>query len=57
MSYTHLSADERMKLYQLKQQQFSNRNIARQLGRSASTIARELQRNQIAEGMRANLQR
>lgn len=51
MSYTHLSAEERMKLYQLKQQQFSNRAIARQLGRSASTIARELQRNQMAEGM------
>jgi IS30 family transposase len=51
MSYTHLSAEERMKLYQLKQQQLSNRSIARHLGRSASTISRELQRNQTAEGI------
>lgn len=51
MSYTHLSADERLKLYQLKQQQHSNRAIARQLGRSASTISRELKRNQTVEGL------
>lgn len=46
MNYTHLSAEERMKLYQLKQEQFSNRVIARHLGRSPSTICRELKRNQ-----------
>lgn len=51
MSYTHLNADERLKLYQLKQQQLSNRTIAHQLGRSASTISRELKRNQTAEGL------
>ncbi len=51
MSYTHLSADERLKLYQLQQQHLSNRKIARQLGRSPSTIARELQRNQTAVGV------
>lgn len=51
MSYTHLSAEERMKLYQLKQQHLSNRTIARHLGRSASTISRELQRNQTAAGI------
>ncbi len=51
MSYTHLSADERLELYQLQQKQLSMRSIARHLGRSASTICRELQRNQTVEGI------
>ena len=51
MSYTHLSADERLELYQLEQKQLSKRAIARHLGRSPSTICRELQRNQTAEGV------
>ncbi len=51
MSYTHLSADERLELYQLQQKQLSIRSIARHLGRSASTICRELQRNQTVEGI------
>ncbi len=51
MSSTHLSAEERMKLYQLKQEQFSNRVIARHLGRSPSTICRELKRNQSQAGI------
>lgn len=51
MSYTHLSADERLKLYQLQQQHLSNHTIARHLGRSPSTISRELKRNQSQEGI------
>lgn len=51
MSYTHLSADERLELYQLQQKQLSIRSIARHLGRSPSTICRELQRNQTVEGV------
>lgn len=51
MSYTQLSADERLELYQLKQKQLSHRAIARQLGRSPSTISRELKRNQNQAGI------
>jgi len=51
MSYTQLSADERLQLYQLKQNQLSNRAIARQLRRAPSTISRELARNQSHEGL------
>jgi transposase, IS30 family len=47
MSYRQLSADERLELYKLKQMnQLSIRGIARQMGRSHSTISRELRRNQ-----------
>jgi IS30 family transposase len=51
MSYTQLSADERLQLYQLKQNQLSNRAIARRLRRAPSTISRELARNQSQEGI------
>lgn len=50
MSYTHLNAEERLQLYHLKQKQLSHRAIARQLGRSPSTIACELKRNGNGEG-------
>lgn len=47
MSYRQLSADERLELYKLKQMnQLSIRGIACQMGRSHSTISRELRRNQ-----------
>ena len=50
MSYTQLSADERLELYQLRQlSNLSMRAIARQLGRSHSTISRELKRNQCGD--------
>jgi IS30 family transposase len=52
MSYTHLNADERLELYRLKQTgDLSLRAIATQMGRSHSTISRELKRNQNQEQM------
>lgn len=42
--YKHLSIEERESLYLLKGQQRSIRSIARELGRSPSTISRELKR-------------
>lgn len=43
--YKHLSIEERESLYLMKGQGKSIREIARQLGRSPSTISRELHRN------------
>jgi transposase, IS30 family len=50
MSYTQLSADERLELYRLRQTGgLSLRAIATCMGRSHSTISRELKRNQSPE--------
>jgi IS30 family transposase len=50
MSYQQLSADERRELYKLQQLNcMSVRAIARKLGRSHSTLLRELRRNQTPE--------
>jgi IS30 family transposase len=43
--YTQLQPEERITLAALHQQNFSCRAIAKRLGRSASTLCRELQRN------------
>ena len=52
MSYSQLSASERDEIYKLSQTtELSMRAIARQLGRSQSTLSRELARNQNDEGM------
>ena len=52
MSYSQLSASERDEIYKLSQTtELSMRAIARQLGRSQSTLSRELTRNQSNEGM------
>lgn len=52
MSYTQLSADERLELYRLRQTgDLSLRAIATQMGRSHSTICRELKRNQSEDQM------
>jgi IS30 family transposase len=52
MSYKQLSADERLELYRLRQTtDLSLRAIATQMGRSHSTISRELNRNQSAGRM------
>lgn len=45
MSYTHLTTFERGKIELLHQAGYSTREIAKQLGRHHSTIARELERN------------
>jgi IS30 family transposase len=48
MSYTHLSANERYCIDQLYQRDHTLRFIAKTIGRSASTICRELKRNREA---------
>jgi IS30 family transposase len=45
MSYTELSIEERVTIQIGRYQALSQREIARLLGRSPSTISRELQRN------------
>ena len=45
MSYTHLSARERMSLFYMHQYGYSLREIGRRLHRSPSTLSRELKRN------------
>lgn len=45
MSYYHLTINERACIYQFKKLNMSIREIAKALGRSASTISRELKRN------------
>lgn len=48
MSYTHLSAEERIEFYKLRENQaISLRNIAKEMNRSPSTLSRELQRNSL----------
>ena len=54
MSYTHLSLGERYQIYALKGAKHSIRFIADTLGRSPSTISRELKRNESLRGYRAN---
>jgi IS30 family transposase len=45
LGYQHLTLSERIELYRLHKSGYSLRAIARSLGRSASTISRELARN------------
>lgn len=45
--YRHLSQKERFKLYDACQMGLSRKEIAQNLGRSQSTISRELKRNKI----------
>ena len=47
---THLELEERERLAALKAEGLSLRAIARQLGRAASTISRELRRNALPRG-------
>lgn len=53
-NYTHLTLEEREKLYALKSQGISKREIGRILGRSDTTIGRELDRNKTGLGKRSN---
>jgi transposase, IS30 family len=50
--YRHLTRDERMKIKALLQEGFSISHIARRLGRSRSTVAREIKRNSGQRGYR-----
>ena len=49
MTYTHLTQYERYQIQALRDNNFSLRHIAKQLARSASTIAREISRTQAAQ--------
>ena len=51
-SYQHLTYEERYMIYRLQAQKISMRNIAVSLGRSASTVLRELKRNRGNRGYR-----
>lgn len=53
MTYTHLTQCERYQIQALKDNNFSLRHIAKQLGRSPSTIAREIDRAQVAQSYQA----
>lgn len=50
LSYTHFTRIERIKLEELKKKGKSIREIARELGRSPSSVSRELHRNQNKNG-------
>ena len=45
MNYTHLTKEERYQTWALLRAGYSQRQIARQLGRSPSTVCREIRRN------------
>ena len=53
MNYTHLTQCERYQIQALKACSFSVRRIAQQLGRSASTIAREIKRAGVTSSYQA----
>jgi len=48
-TYKQLQPEDRVILSSLKQRNYSIRAIARELGRTASTISRELSRNTVDE--------
>jgi len=52
MSYTHLTEVERYQIDDLRREGFSQAVIAKQLSRSASTLSRELHRNEGERGWR-----
>lgn len=52
MDYTHLTEEERYQIYDLKREGYNQAQIAAQIGRSASTLSRELHRNAGDRGWR-----
>ena len=52
MSYTHLTEEERYHIDELLGHNFTQSAIAQALGRSASTLSRELRRNKGKRGWR-----
>jgi len=53
MNYKQLTENERYQIYMLKKAGHNQEEIAGLLGRSSSTISRELRRNQGLRGYRA----
>lgn len=53
-NYTHLTLEEREKLFALSSQGLSLREVGRILGRSDTTLGRELARNKTGQGKRSN---
>ncbi len=51
MSYTHINIEERACIKKMKSERSSIRAIARYLGRSPSTISREINRNKDNNGV------
>ena len=52
MSYNHLTASERLELYEFRlTTNLSLREIARKMNRSQSSLSREIKRNQVCKGM------
>ena len=54
MSYTHLTMEERYQIDDLQGEGFSKTDIAKQLGRSTSTVTREMKRNKGKRGWHAH---
>lgn len=52
MNYTHITQEERYQIYALKKAGINQSKIAETIGRSPSTISRELKRNQGLRGYR-----
>ncbi len=52
MKYTHLTAEERYQIDDLRREGFSQIKIASTIGRSKSTLSRELKRNKGERGWR-----
>jgi transposase, IS30 family len=52
MGYKHLTEEERYQIDDLKREGFNQTEIAKQMGRSPSTLSRELSRNQGERGWR-----
>ena len=52
MNYTHITQEERYQIYALKKAGMNQSKIAETIGRSPSTISRELKRNQGLRGYR-----
>ena len=50
-NYSHLSLEERLKVYQYKQEKCGVREIARRINRDKSTISRELSRNKYSDAI------
>jgi IS30 family transposase len=50
MTYTHLTQEERYQIHNLRRQGIHLSQIAAELGRSTSTISREVRRNTTAQG-------